>query len=86
MTSAAFDDQFAVSPEEDALFQERQAREDEQAKRIKLEQRAEDDAIEAINSVIHGQGHDTREARCRSLYSAIRDGRIPGVEIKRGDV
>jgi hypothetical protein len=48
------------------------------------EQHAEDEAIEAINSVIHGQGHDTREARCRSLYAAIKAGRIPGVVLGGG--
>lgn len=85
MTSTAFDDQFAVcTPEEEEFFRERQAQKDDALISQQCAHRAEDAAIEAINKVIHGPGHNTREDRCRALYAAIRDGRIPGVVLGGG--
>ncbi|MEL7966330.1 hypothetical protein AAG587_08135 [Vreelandella neptunia] len=90
MTSTAFDDQFAVcTPEEEEFFREKQAHDDEQARRIEREQRAEDDAVEELADFFTG-GVINLDTSPRDIakvaYAAIKAGRIPGVEIKRSDV
>ena len=52
------------------------------------EQRAEDESIHAMRSqdCEPFEGMLSRHDFCRAIYAAIRDGKIPGVEIKRGDV
>lgn len=83
MTSTAFDDQFAVcTPEEEEFFRERQAHDDEQARRIKREQQAEDYAVGAMLSALNEFIEPEQDFRL--LYRAIKAGRIPGVVLGGG--
>lgn len=90
MTSTAYDDQFAVcTPEEDALFEEMQARRDDALISKQCAQRAEDAAIEAMaDAALHHDPFADAESDaltyCSRIYAAIKAGRIPGVVLGGG--
>ena len=84
MTSTAFDDQFAVcTPEEDALFDEIQARKDEQAARLERENQDYAAAICAIRDQMNAPFIDPTHLAVR-IHAAIKAGRIPGVVLGGG--
>lgn len=89
MTSTAYDDQFAVcTPEEDALFEEMQARKDEALISEQRAQRDKEAATEAleieIDNIVGGFSEKTLIAISGATYDAIKAGRIPGVVLGGG--
>lgn len=76
MTSTAFE---VCTPEEEEFFREKQAHDDEQARRIKREQQAEDDVV--CELMLEAE---LMRVQAQRAYAAIRDGRIPGVVLGGG--
>lgn len=82
MNNTAFE---VCTPEEEEFFREKQAHDDEQARRIEREQRADADTIEAMLEVAIAE---SKAVGCRGavkvIYAAIKAGRIPGVVLGGG--
>lgn len=80
MTRTALDSQFAVcTPEEEEFFREKQAQQDDALISEQCAQRAEDAGVEAVANIIRTHVDNGITTIARSIYTAIKAGRIPGV-------
>lgn len=99
MTTTAYDDQFAIcTPEEEEAFKAIEERQSEQTQSIIASSPLNDSDEVAIQSFLvdfnthpnpgefEATGVNGYFQWWRARRAAIRDGKIPGVEIKRGDV